>query len=84
MVTKENVLVPKISKEIVPKLVPHERVCLIPYASEVSQMKISISPVFPLPTDDLELLSCLASDGNDNESFEELFQKLAVMKGRRI
>lgn len=39
-------------------------------------------PVFPLPTDDLELLSCLASDGNDNESFEELFQKLAVMKER--
>lgn len=38
-------------------------------------------PVFPLPTDDLELLSSLASDGTDNESFEELFQKLAVMKG---
>ena len=47
-------------------------------------MKISISPVFPLPTDDLELLSSLASDGNDDESFEELFQKLAVMKGRKI
>ncbi|KAL9987180.1 hypothetical protein ACROYT_G001439 [Oculina patagonica] len=39
-------------------------------------------PVFPLPTDDLELLSSLASDGTDNESFEELFQKLAVMKER--
>lgn len=38
-------------------------------------------PVFPLPTDDLELLSSLASDGTENESFEELFQKLAVMKG---
>lgn len=39
-------------------------------------------PVFPLPTDDLELLSSLASDGAENESFEELFQKLAVMKGQ--
>lgn len=38
--------------------------------------------VFPLPTDDLELLSSLASDGTENESFEELFQKLAVMKER--
>lgn len=38
--------------------------------------------VFPLPTDDLELLSNLASDGTENESFEELFQKLAVMKER--
>lgn len=41
----------------------------------------NIFPVLPLPTDDLELLSSLASDGTDNESFEELFQKLAVMKG---
>ncbi|KAJ7365833.1 hypothetical protein OS493_002554 [Desmophyllum pertusum] len=40
------------------------------------------TPVLPLPTDDLELLSTLASDGTENESFEELFQKLAVMKER--
>lgn len=37
---------------------------------------------FPLPTDDLELLNSLASDGTENESFEELFQKLAAMKER--
>ena len=39
---------------------------------------------FALPTDDLELLSNLASDGAENESFEELFQKLAAMKGRNL
>ncbi|CAH3175053.1 unnamed protein product [Porites evermanni] len=37
---------------------------------------------FAQPTDDLELLSNLASDGAENESFEELFQKLAAMKER--
>lgn len=40
------------------------------------------TPAFPLPTDDLELLSSLTSDGAENESFEELFQKLAAMKER--
>lgn len=38
--------------------------------------------VFPLPTDDLELLNSLASDGAEYESYEELFQKLAMMKER--
>ena len=39
---------------------------------------------FAQPTDDLELLSNLASDGAENESFEELFQKLAAMKGQKL
>lgn len=39
---------------------------------------------FAQPADDLELLSNLASDGAENESFEELFQKLAAMKGQKL
>lgn len=39
---------------------------------------------FAQPTDGLELLSNLASDGAENESFEELFQKLAAMKGQKL
>ncbi|XP_068694192.1 alpha- and gamma-adaptin-binding protein p34-like isoform X4 [Montipora foliosa] len=42
----------------------------------------SKTPVFPLPSDDLELPSGSASDGNEIESFEDLFQNLGLMKER--
>ena len=36
---------------------------------------------FCLPGDDIELPSSLSNDGDEIESFEELFQRLAQMKG---
>lgn len=36
---------------------------------------------FCLPGDDIELPSSLSNDSDEIESFEELFQRLAQMKG---